>query len=256
MTEVPYARDKRTTYENFEARCPNCGKWCIFNRVTDLKDPSPISFRQVECLSDSCGKPFNINGDSINSPHEMLILDCYDLLARKHYMGCILSLAQSYEVFFSLYFRVELLYKPFGLDPAMDIAHLNRLAAALTSSLDPHTFDALRNLFLGHLVSSGQTPRTLADAEQVIAALPSKPRTPSDAEIRAVPDAALAELLLAVKATTLNRLRNKVVHKGAYRPTRVDAQTALEETSAVLFPLTSRLDLKRDINWYMRSRAE
>jgi hypothetical protein len=96
MSEVPYAERKRTSYENFVAQCPWCGHESIFNRATDLKELSPIAFRTVSCLSLVCGKPFNINGDSVNSAHEMLVFDRYELLQLKHYMNCILTLTQAY----------------------------------------------------------------------------------------------------------------------------------------------------------------
>src|SRR6266498_3552998 len=125
MSEVPYAERKRTSYENFVAQCPWCGHESIFDRATDLKELSPIAFRPVSCLSLVCEKPFNINGDSVNSAHEMLVFDRYELLQLKHYMNCILTLAQAYAVFFSLFLRAGLLYKPFAADPDKDIDQLN-----------------------------------------------------------------------------------------------------------------------------------
>ena len=50
-------------------------------------------------------------------------------------------------------------------------------------------------------------------------------------------------LLKALRATTINTLRNQVVHKRAYRPTREEAESALEETRSIIFPLTQRLGL-------------
>ena len=120
MNAIPVAERKRTSYENFAAECPWCRRENIFNRASDLKTFEPIAGRDVSCLSAACGKPFRILGDSVNSPHEMLIFDCYELLDRKHYMNAVLSLAQAYETFFSLFFRVELLYKPLGADPDQD----------------------------------------------------------------------------------------------------------------------------------------
>jgi hypothetical protein len=126
MSEIPYWENKRTSYENFVAQCRWCGEDSIFNRVSDLTDTSAIAFLMVSCLSPSCGEPFNINGDLVDSAHEMLVLDCHELLRQKHYMSCIMTLAQAYEVFFSLLLRVELVYKPFAADPEEDIEHLNR----------------------------------------------------------------------------------------------------------------------------------
>src|SRR5260221_158441 len=109
MSNIPIAKNRRSSYENFVAQCPCCGKDCIFNRASDLHTLEPIAGLDVSCQSDDCRKPFRSVGDSVNSAHEMLILDCYELIEAKHYMAVILSLTQAYEVFFSLFFRVELL---------------------------------------------------------------------------------------------------------------------------------------------------
>lgn len=250
MSEIPYARKKRTSYENFVAECPWCGNESIFNRATDLKDLSPIDFRTVACLNPECGKPFNINGDSVNSAHETLVFDCYELLQLKHYMNCILTQAQAYEVFFNLFFRVELLYKPFALDPYKDIDRLNSLAEQLAKKVKKHTFAPMRALFL-HQVVSASAPRTLDESEVAIAALDDRPKDPRDIEFDSLSDTELAGILKALKATKINKLRNQVVHKRAYRPTREDAESALEETRSIIFPLTQHLELYDDISWYV-----
>jgi hypothetical protein len=250
MNEIPYAKKKRASYENFVAQCPWCEQECIFNRVTDLKDVDPITFRTVSCQNPSCGKSFNINGDKVNSAHEMLIFDCYELLHLKHYMNCILTLAQAYEVFFSLFLRVELLYKPFATDPVRDSNRLNCLAEQLAQKVKKHTFEPMRALFLRQIVS-GSTPQSLAEAEVVIAALDDHPKSPSDNELESLTDKQLLVHLKDLKATVISTLRNQVVHKRAYRPTLDETRSALEETRAILFPLTQRLELFDDINWYM-----
>jgi hypothetical protein len=250
MSDIPLASNKRTSYENFVAECPHCGRESIFNRASDLHTFEAIAGRDVSCLSVDCGKPFRIVGDSVNNRHEMLIYDCYELIARKHYMNCILSLAQAYEVFFSLFFRVELLYKPFGADPNLDLTEMNRLGAELQKKIKEHTFAPMRALFLQHMVA-GRSPKNLSESAAVIAALPDRPRDPKDASISSLGDAKLVRLLMALKATGINTLRNHIVHKLAYRPTREEAQSSLEETQSVLFPLSNHLELYEDINWYM-----
>lgn len=251
MSDIPVARNKRASYENFVAECPSCGKESIFNRASDLGTLKPIAGRDVSCQSTDCRKPFRILGDSVNSAHEMLIFDCYDLLERKHYMNCILSLALAYEVFFSLFFRVELLYKPFATDPDQDLADLNRLSEDLREKLQKHTFAPMRALFLQHIVA-GRSSKDLADAAAVVAGLPDSPRDPKDTAIESLGDAKLVPLLKALKATSINTIRNRVVHKQAYRPTRDEVDTAIGETQSILFPLTSHLQLYDEINWYMR----
>jgi hypothetical protein len=250
MNDIPVVRNKRASYENFVAECPWCGKESIFNRASDLGTFEPIAGRDVSCESGDCRKPLRIVGDSVNNAHEMLIFDCYDLLERKHYMNCILSLTLAYEVFFSLFFRVELLYKPFAANPDQDLADLNRLSEDLRAKLQRHTFAPMRALFLQHIVA-GRSSKDLADAAAVVAGFPDSPGDPKDTAIETLGDAKLVPLLKALKATSINTLRNRVVHKQAYRPTRDEVEAALEETRSILFPLTNRLQLYDEINWYM-----
>ncbi|HLX17325.1 MAG TPA: hypothetical protein VKS24_19225 [Bradyrhizobium sp.] len=253
MTDMLIAMKKRTSYENFVAQCPSCGVESIFNRASDLHTFEPIAGRDVVCLNVACCKPFRIVGDSINNPHEMLIYDCYELIERKHYMNCILSLAQAYEVFFSLFFRVELLYKPCAADPNHDLVEMNRLAEEFQKKIKGHTFDPMRALFLHHMVI-GRSPKNLVESAAMIAALPARPRdaqTPKNAAIEILSDAKLVPLLMKLKATSINTLRNRIVHKHAYRPTGDEAESALKETENILFSLQGRLNLQDDINCYM-----
>jgi hypothetical protein len=251
VSDVPVAKKKYASYENFVAECPWCCKEIIFNRASDLRTFEPIGGRDVLCLSTDCRQPFRIVGDVINSPHEMLIFDCYELVERKHYMNCILSLAQAYEVFFSLFFRVELLYKPFGAAPRQKLADLNRLSDKLYGKIKKYAFTDMRALFLEYMVA-GRSPKNLNEAAEVVAAFPDCPREPKDAAIKRLGDAKLVPLLKAVKATSIHTLRNRVVHNQAYRPTREEVEEAIKETRSVLFPLTSHLQLYDEINWYMR----
>lgn len=251
MSNIPVAENRRTSYEHFIADCPWCGGENIFNRASDLHTFEPIAGLDVSCERADCGKSFRIIGDSVNGPHEMLIFDCYELLERKHYMNGLLSLAQAYEVFFGLFFRVELLYKPFGADPDRDVAELNKLSEALQEKIKDHTFSRMRSLFLQHMTSRPEL-KNLNEAAAVIAAIPDRPGDPGDAALDGLGDAKLARLLKALKATTIHTLRNRVVHKQAYRPTREEVTAALKETRSVLLPLTNHLDLHDEVNWYMR----
>jgi hypothetical protein len=50
-----------------------------------------------------------------------------------------------------------------------------------------------------------------------------------------------------------NELRNQVVHKNAYRPSREEVEAATEETRGILFPLARYLSIDYDdIHWYIR----
>jgi len=248
MSDIPIAKNRRTSYENFVAVCPECGKDSIFNRASDLHTFEPIAGREVACLSGYCRKPFRIINDSVNNAHEMLIFDCYELIERKHYMNCILSLAQAYEVFFSFFFRVELLYKPFRSDPDQDIAVLNHLSNELQRKIKKYTFVPMRALFLAHIVA-GHSPKTLAEASAEVSALSKPSKDAEDATIESLGDAKLVSLLKDLKHTNIHTLRNQVVHKRAYRPTREEVEAALEETRSILFPLSNRLQLDNEFDW-------
>ncbi len=86
-----------------------------------------------------------------------------------------------------------------------------------------------------------------------MAGLPACPGALSDAAIESHSDVKLVSLLSALKRTNIHILRNQIVHKRAYRPTREQVDAALEETRSILFPLTSRLKLYDEINWYMKA---
>lgn len=251
MSDIPVARNKRTSYENFIAECPWCRNKNIFNRASDLRTFEPIAGRDVSCQSDDCRKPFRIVGDLVSSKHKVLIFDCYELLDQKHYMSCVLSLAQAFEAFFSLFFRVELLYKPFAADTDQDLAALERLSEDLHEKIKGHTFTRMRALFLQYILT-GRSPKDLGDAAAVLAALPDHAGEPMDTAIESLTDAKLVSLLKALKAASIHTLRNRVVHKQVYRPTREEVVAALEETRSILLPLTSHLQLYDEINWYMR----
>jgi hypothetical protein len=253
MTEVLCAQETQTTYENFTARCPWCGFKNIFNRASDLQDLEPIAHKQVTCLNPDCGQQFAISGDLINPAFEMLIHDCYELLSTKRYAYCILNSAQAFEVFFSLYLRVQLLYRPFALDSARDIEQLNYLAQLLYEKVKRHGFARMRDLFFDQVLQQ-QQPSSLLEAEARINALPENPGEPPDVSLQSVTDQKLSAVLLRLKRCKVNELRNQVAHKRAYRPRLDEVDQALQETREILLPLASMLLMQSgDPNWYMRS---
>lgn len=254
MNKLLYAKKKETTYENVIAWCPYCNYKNIFNRITDLKTTEAIGFMKVICLNDVCGKEYNINGDSISPAFQMIVFDCYDLKQQKRYSYCLLNLAQAFEVFFSLYLRVELLYKPFSIEHKKgkdSLNHMNELSKQLYKKIKTYTFVKLRNIFLNRVLIN-QPAKSLDEAEKIIKDINSLTTMPSDIIIGNIQDAYLSVLLINLKNTKICELRNKVVHKLAYRPSIEEVDAAIEETISILFPLATCLEMKiDDINWYM-----
>ena len=244
----PTAWIKNSGYENVEADCPICRQGCIFNRKWDLCTSGPIAGIDVVC--EKCKKGFRLVGDTLNEQHEMLIFDCHEHLERKRYRNCILNLCQAYEMFFSLYLRVTLVYKPFGSDSDSISADLclNQLFQTLEQKIKPFSFEKMRACFL-RLIIDSNPPSTLDEARNYMKKL--DPRPPKDDELKAVTDTTLVGFLMRIKSVAINELRNKVVHQAGYRPKRDEAEKALQETRSILFPLTWRLNLQDDVNLYL-----
>ncbi|MGD0949607.1 MAG: hypothetical protein ABSA52_19540 [Candidatus Binatia bacterium] len=246
---LPYSDDTNATYENFEAVCPLCRDTNIFNRASDLKTFKPIGFRTVSCQA--CGGSFNINGDSANVAHEMLLFDCFEFMKRKRYIHCVLSVAQAYEAFFNHFLRVQLIYRAFAREGSSDLSHLNRVLTQLYERTKQLTFEPMRRLVLRLLVDN-EAPESLAQSEAIIANFPRKPPIVPEQNLRSADDVPLRDLLLRLHATEINKLRNKVIHKQAYRPTVEEAKHVHEEATEILHGLAGYFCmLGDDINWYI-----
>jgi hypothetical protein len=229
------ALEKNPTYENFEARCPHCKYWNIFNRASDLKTFRLISGAVVICQNDNCKGEFWIGGDLINPAWQMILRDSEVLKEQKRYAHCILNLAQAFEIYFALFLRVRLIHNPFKVENSHDLERCNELSQRLFNTIRDWTFSPLRKAFIALLIQQNE-PNTLAESEVIINNLPSYLKDePSDEAITALADHDLSEILLELKQCKVSSLRNNVVHKDAYRPTLEEVDKAIEETSHILY---------------------
>jgi hypothetical protein len=252
MTDPAYCTKYRATYETFDANCPYCDHLNIYNRASDLADLSAIGFKQVSCQS--CARVYIINGDLVNPPHQLLLYDCTDLVAHKRYAYAVLNAAQSFEVFFSLFLRVELGYKPFAREANRPpISELNATLDELFHTVRRYTYVPLRNIFI-RLLLAHTRPASLAEARAAIATLPKLRDSLSDSEITSsYSPGPVRDLLVLLNQSTVHDARNAVVHKDAYRPTLAEATKAIEEAKDVLFPLgVHLLLLTDDFNWHVK----
>ena len=252
---MPTAKIKSAGYENLCVDCPLCGQELLLNRASDLCTFEPISGRDVSC--EECNGQFWLNSDTVNDRYEALLFDCADLLKRKRYMNCVLNVCQAYEMFFSLYLRVNLLYRPFAIqfrDIPYSIEKLHQLNKRLEEKTMSFGFAKLRNTCLQHIVGS-ISPMSLDDACKAIDSI-GQQKMPTDENISSAHPGKVAEHLLAIKNTNVNEVRNRVVHKSAYRPTCEEAGMVLKEGRSILFPLGSILELHDDINWYLHGKCQ
>lgn len=229
--EIQTSNETNPTYENFEARCPICNYWNIYNRVTDLESTSLITGRAVKCQNKKCKKEFWINHDLINPSWQMLLLDCEDLKQKKHYSNIILNICQSFEMYFAFYLRVTLVLKPFANEKSCDYEHVNCLLKLLYKKTKSWSYSWLRNSMMNMIVKNAQY-LNLKDAKKEIMNLDSlKPEPPEDNTIKEIENHKLSEILLELKGNSINTLRNKVVHKQGYLPTLGEVEKEMENSN-------------------------
>jgi hypothetical protein len=240
-----------SSYENVEVDCPHCRRRLRYNRVSDLRTCKPIAGADIDCLSPECRKRFRIIGDTASARFKMLVFDCYPLLEEKRYAQCILNLCQAFECFFSLHLRVVLCFDPVRQGRSLDLDALNSDLERLFETIRTWTFGPLRNTFAAIAGTHGaRVP--VAEVPRVFNALPEYKERPLDKSIASTADPQMRALLAQLRGTSVDRLRNQVVHKEAYRPSRVEAEEALESTGALLFPLAQAVRVStEDANWYL-----
>jgi hypothetical protein len=126
------------------------------------------------------------------------------------------------------------------------------LTKQLYHRVEKFTFEPMRRLVL-RLAVDRAAPESLADAQAAIDALPKRndvPQVPRQ-DIEAVHEDRLRALLLLLQDADAVDLRNKVVHKEAYRPKLDEAKRVLDEAREILHGLTGHLRLGYDANWYI-----
>lgn len=226
----------------FYAKCPCCGFDNIFNRMTDLQTVQPITFKQVTCQNGKCLKNFNINGDLSNAAYEMLIYDCYELFRNKKYSYCILNLAQACEVFFNLYLTVKLVYIPFDSESDND-EQLNSNLQELYRQTKMYAFIKMQNIFINLL----DVPvNNMDDGRDIILRISDYHNSPTEEKLQGIQNEELRDLVLQLINLNISSLRNKVIHKIAYRPNAQETEAAIEDTRRIIFSLARQCDMHGD----------
>ena len=253
MDQIQYSKNITAKYENFEADCPYCGYHNIFNRNSDFDDFSFIDFREVVCLNEKCKQKFNINGDLINPAFELKLFEINNLLKDKNYSTCILNLCQSVEIFIKTFFNVELIYKLVNIDDEVD--DINQLTIYLDKSIKNYTFYKLRNLFLLWFIK-GIRPKDFSNSYDIISSLSKdlkklKNNEIKESDLNVVADDELRSLLASLMKSEINKIRNQIIHKDAYRPSSEETENAYKEIWNMIIPLRRKLGiLSCDINYY------
>ena len=252
--QIEYAKHVSHNYENFIAYCPYCDYRNIFNRREDLSDCNPVASQEVSCFNQECQRIFLIGGDLGDSAYGYLLYDCHGLLQEKRYMYCILNITQAYEVFFSTYLRVELLYRPYAKNHFSEpdsLEILNRLSQKLYQSVSDYTFANLRRIFIRRILY-GTPLDSLHESEEEIKHLRTYKKTVSNSNIQRHTKEPLTILLQELNRCRIAELRNKVIHQHAYRPSSEDVKVFFDEACHLILSLEEKLDINDDLNWYCK----
>jgi len=247
---------KSKDYETITAQCDECGSLITLNRVDDIGDPGPYdSGCYVGCTE--CGRPFWVFGDAIYPAYELLLFDAEEHMRAKHYIPCVTSLAQAWEMFFATFVYSNYLYRPFHHDVrhAAQRERFEGLAEQLGDAIWKFTFDQLRNVLVNSVVE-GVRPRTLDESEVAIARIKDDNfgQRPAQARVDALSDSSVRAVLLQLQDLRIGELRDRVVHKDAYRPRRWEVEECSDEIR-VLYRAKGRLAVRTFDEWRVASRS-
>lgn len=134
-------------YENVYITCEKCEKLNIFNRTTDLYNFSFFNQYQTKCFN--CNSDIIIYTDIINNAYEMLYLKAWKCLHLKEYMYAIILLCTAYEMFFMFVLQVFLTIKPLKSLSLYDKIKINQyLNKKLEEKVEKYSFEYMLYAFL------------------------------------------------------------------------------------------------------------
>jgi hypothetical protein len=248
---------KNPDYETVTAECEHCGALCVFHRIDDIDEPGPYAGRYVTCCE--CRKEFWIYGDIINSPYELLIFSAGEHFGTKHYRQCVSTLAQAWEMFFSLFASSNYLYRPFFANRGLDhsVEHFNRLSSQLSEATRKFTFYPLRNLLINTVLKHVH-PQTLRESEAAISRIVNEKfgNNPKQKTIEAVPNGEIRTLLNQLCQLTIADLRNEAIHQRGYRPQRAEVEKCLQEEIGLLYRAKNTLHVYTFDEWPIISGSQ
>jgi hypothetical protein len=169
----------------------------------------------------------------------------------KHYILCVTSLAEAWEMFFATFVYSNYLYRPFyhrARYPG-ELERFGDLAERLGDAIRNFTFDQLRNVLVNTVVERVR-PGTLDESEGAIARIEHDNfgQRPAKARVDAFSDPSVRAVLLQLQGLRIGKLRNRVVHEDAYRPQRWEVEECSEEIR-VLYRAKGRLSVRTFYEW-------
>lgn len=213
-SERPTVHIKVAGYENIYFDCPHCNAENTFNRATDLGPLAMTSGMETHCQQ--CHGRLWLTNDRVQmAQHHWFLQELPLLKDRKLYRDYTLTLCQGAESFF----LQAVVNKQFDRSPEYrDSA--GRFApqkyrtdlASFHQKVKPYTFSDMRTLFLNTFRPE------IENATERINIVKEDKRDWADSVVR---------------KSKINGLRNRVVHKYAYRPSLSDIEEHDELIDAI-----------------------
>ncbi len=236
------AKIKTAGYENIYVDCPYCKQQNVFNRISDLDNGDSIDrLNDIECQY--CKRKFSILDDRVTTAKYRWFIDELSIYKKqKQYRLYILNLCQGVECFFSQAIINKIIDRNSNL--RNDTGYLNTdqynkarryldqktvydlcKKGSKKKTFEKTTFDDLKEIFL----YSFDDERKNDNGN--LAKLKEDRREKSFQEI---------------KETKINTIRNKVVHKQAYRPSLQEVKN-FDSLIKTLYWLGTYLDVRDSI---------
>lgn len=241
---------KESNYESIIVICPFCNEEIIYNRITDLGMTESIARKEVDCLNEKCRKTFAIISDSVNSKSSMLIFESKRFIERKKYSMAILILCQAYEVFFNTFLEVKLVYEPCKNNPLYK-SKFKEIYQVYYKVFKKHPFFKMRNVVINFIINEVNMTE-VDDINEVIKEISKSTQKPEENDFEKISNMKTREILLKLYKSKINKKRNKIIHKHAYRSSMKSAEGYLREINEIIPYLRSEFNiLDDDPNMYL-----
>ena len=240
-------------YENIYVDCPYCKKENIFNRISDLQNNNCMS-RLDDIKCQSCGQDFSILGDAITNAKFRWFIDELPIFKkRKEYRLYILNLCQGIECFFSQAIINKLIDRNFGLRDETGEIIIDKWNEA-KNDLDKKTVNNLSGKGSGLSKTKKDKSKEVIfnkasfdHLRQIFIFQYKKGKEKDNGNLSKMKEDKRKEFFGLIKKTKVNVIRNKIIHKQAYRPSLGEIENFDNLISAVYW-MGQYLDIRDSIN--------
>lgn len=237
--EEKTSRIKTAGYENIYIDCPYCKKENIINRISDLPDNLPVSGRYIVC--EHCNTQFWTSGDRVsNGIWHWLIDELPIFKERKEYRAYILNLCQGCECFFQQAIVNKLVDRNTDVideEGHIDTEKWNNLRKDLDEEkicvLYGKSGEKLKTKFKKASLNHLRKIFLYQFQVEKDSYIPKRTKLKEDKRDKC---------FSCIEETKINEIRNKVVHKQAYCPTKTEIES-FEKLVKSLYWLSLYLDV-------------